>query len=358
MKIAQVTSIYPPSSGGMGKVAEEYTLALRMAGHEVDVFSPDKYPGIFKHGHAAIIPSFLWKLRGYDVIHLHFPFYGSDHFVALASLIWQTPLVITYHMKNQGSGFLRFLFLVHKFWEWFVMWRASAILISSLDYACSIKLKHRNLISMPFWVDTEKFHSEGRVESRNILGVSTNQIVFLFVGALDDAHYFKGVDVLLYACSKLQLEDHWQLIIVGDGNLKNKFEVMARDLDLEKKVLFAGKVSDSDLPDYYRAADIHILPAVDRSEAFGLVTLEAAASGRASIVSDLPGVRTLVEHQRTGLVIPVNDAQELMVALTWLAQHKNKILEFGQNARKMAVDKYCKQVILQKLQEIYKGGKV
>ena len=133
---------------------------------------------------------------------------------------------------------------------------------------------------------------------------------------------------------------------------------MARAKNLEKKVLFTGKVSDKDLPDYYRAADIHILPAIDRSEAFGLVTLEAAASGKASVVSDLPGVRTLVEHQKTGLVIPVNDAQALVVALTWLVQHKDKISEFGQNARKMAVDKYSKQIILQKLQQIYKGGKV
>ncbi|PIX61983.1 hypothetical protein CO057_03330 [Candidatus Uhrbacteria bacterium CG_4_9_14_0_2_um_filter_41_50] len=358
MKIAQVTPIYPPAPGGMGKVAEDYTLAFRAAGHEVDVFFPDKYPGIFKHGHAAIVPSFLWKLRSYDVIHLHFPFYGSDHFIALASLIWKTPLVITYHMKNQGSGFLRFLFLVHKLWEWFVMWRASAVLVSSLDYARSVKLKHKNLISMPFWIDTEKFHSEGKIESRNKLGISINQIVFLFVGALDQAHYFKGVDILLNACSKLRLDNSWQLIIVGDGNLKVRFEDLARAKNLEKKVLFTGKVSDKDLPDYYRAADIHILPAIDRSEAFGLVTLEAAASGKASVVSDLPGVRTLVEHQKTGLVIPVNDAQALVVALTWLVQHKDKISEFGQNARKMAVDKYSKQIILQKLQQIYKGGKV
>lgn len=377
MKIAQVTPIYPPALGGIGQVAGDYTNILRAEGYEVDVFTVGKIDqesgvrnqerkrnklyksrGVFSYGHAAIIPSLLWRLRGYDLIHLHFPFYGSDLFVALASLIWKTPLVITYHMKNKASGLLRFLFTFHKLWQWFVFWRASAVLVSSLDYARSAKLKHRNLVAMPFWVDVGIFHSEGKIESRHKLQIPIQPFVFLFVGGLDDAHYFKGVDVLIEACSKLRIEYPWRLIIAGDGNLKSKYENLSKERNLESKITFVGRVSDLELPDYYRSADVHILPAIDRSEAFGLVTLEAASSGRPSVVSDLPGVRTLVEHQNTGLIVPINNPQALMVALTWLSQHKDKMLEFGQNARKMAVDKYSKAVIVDKLQEVYRRCKL
>lgn len=383
MKIAQVTPIYPPALGGIGKVAHDYTQALFELGHAVEVFTVleeqtsnirrststilsrkdmfetqpkiNKFKGIFRHGHAAIIPSLLWKLRGFDVIHLHFPFYGSDLFVALAAFIWRTPLVITYHMRNKAHGWLRFLFLVHKLWEWFIFSRASAVMVSSKEYADSVKLKHRRLTVMPFWVDTDKFYPYGKQEARHQLCMPPDSIDIIFVGALDDAHYFKGVDVLLRACSALPDFFSWQLQIIGDGNRKAFYKKISEQLGLQNRVHFLGRVDDDKLCEYYRAADIHVLASIDSSEAFGLVTLEASSSGVPSIISDLPGVNTLVLDKKTGLLVAPNNDSELITALIWLLQYPKLRKVFGDNARLLVEERYAKKKILKKLVDLYEA---
>ena len=76
--------------------------------------------------------------------------------------------------------------------------------------------------------------------------------------------------------------------------------MLARARGLAARVHFAGGVADESLPRYYRLADIHLLPSTARAEAFGLVGLEAAASGVPTIASSLPGVRTIVVTTRPG----------------------------------------------------------
>ncbi|MBU1126377.1 glycosyltransferase, partial [Patescibacteria group bacterium] len=149
-----------------------------------------------------------------------------------------------------------------------------------------------------------------------------------------------------------------KLLLVGGGNREKMLRSIARELDIEDKVIFAGFVSQEDLPDYYRSADAHILPAIDQSEAFGLVTLEAGATGIPSFVSALPGVRTLVLHRETGLHIPVNNVEGLSLALQWALEHREKCLVLGLNARQRVLEKYAKETCLGRLHALYKGGKL
>ena len=82
MKIAQVTPVYPPR-GGIGTVAKEYTDGLRAEGNKVMVFTPTYIKGLY-WGNAALMPKFLWQLKGFDIIHLHYPFYGGAFFTFIA----------------------------------------------------------------------------------------------------------------------------------------------------------------------------------------------------------------------------------------------------------------------------------
>ncbi|RMD51869.1 glycosyltransferase family 1 protein [Candidatus Parcubacteria bacterium] len=351
MRIAQVTPIYPPKIGGMGKVAAEFSRVLSAAGYKVKVFSPDTNPGIFRYGHASITPSYLWELRNFDVIHMHYPFYGSDLFVALAARLWKKPLIVSYHMENKASGILSLLFFIHKIWRGFVLHSANTILVSSFDYARSIGLRSDNLLEVPFWIDEHKFEKtrQNTIVKKQKFG---DDFVFIFVGGLDKAHYFKGVDVLLRACEQLPPEG-WKLLIVGDGDLKNEYESMAKKYNLSDKVIFTGRVSDKELPSLYALSDAHILPAIDESEAFGLVTLEAAASGLPSIVSDLPGVRTVVEPEKTGLLVKPADVSSLKNRMIQLLSDKNKAKQMGQSARRRVEKKYAQSVVERRILDIY-----
>ena len=95
-------------------------------------------------------------------------------------------------------------------------------------------------------------------------------------------------------------------MVGGDGEWRTEYEAQAR-ASLGDRVRFVGDVADETLPDYYRAADALALPSIDRTEAFGLVLLEALACGTPVVASRLPGVRTLVDDGRTGFLVDPGD---------------------------------------------------
>lgn len=357
MRIAQVTPVYPPR-GGIGTVAQEYEHQLREAGDDVEVFTPRYDQPIVKWGNAALMVNLLWRLRGFDVIHLHYPFYGGAIFAALASFFWRIPLVVTYHMKTKADGWLGLVFILHRqLLEPLIMHQASAVLVSSRDYADSVHFAHPRLEELPFGVDAERFSPGDGSAVRKKFGIPDDAFVFLFVGGMDDAHYFKGVDHMLRAFSKLPEDECWHAVFVGAGNRLADYERLAAELELQNCVHFAGFVSSEDLPSYYRAADIHLLPSIDRSEAFGLVTIEAASAALPSIVSDLPGVRTLVDPGATGLIVRPGDQDSLVSALKEVLRRED-VAQMGAAARKRVLEGYDRQLVVQKLQSIYQRAKV
>jgi len=141
-------------------------------------------------------------------------------------------------------------------------------------------------------------------------------------------------------------------MIVGDGDLRSGYEKLAKDLGIGERVIFAGKVVDDDLPKYYNLADIFVLPSISRSEAFGLVVLEAMACAKPVIVSDLPGPRTLVSNN--GLKVKINDVNHLSDRLLILLRNKELAQKFGANGQEKVLEQYNWPKIAQKLVEIYK----
>ncbi|MFA6522265.1 MAG: glycosyltransferase family 4 protein [Patescibacteria group bacterium] len=359
MRIAHITCVYPPDFGGIGTVAESQVQALQDAGEDVVVFHPKNTKPNFSFGHAAMIPSLLLRLRGFDVLHLHYPFYGSDVLVVLASILWRIPLVVTYHMKTKSTGWQGWFFEFHRrLLEPRILRRAKAVFVSSLDYAGSVGLVHKNLVECPFWVDETLFTPGGDSRRAQYLA-NPNRLAFLFVGGLDDAHYFKGMPIFLRACARLSLERPWEVLVVGDGNRKKEFEGEALRLGVGDRFHFLGRVPTDELPIVYRSADVHMLPSTDRSEAFGMVSLEAAASGLPSIVSDLPGVRTLVAPGRTGFVVPPGDVEALVEKMRWCLDHQKEVEELGQSARLRVEEYYGKTAGMARLLETYHSlGKI
>lgn len=371
MRIAQVTPVFPPYRGGIGTVAEDYTEAMRRRGAEVTVFTPSygrglggeradqvqRMTGVIQFGNAALVPTLFWRLRDYDVIHLHYPFYGGALFAMLAAKLWRKRFVLTYHMKTKGSGLLWFMFWLHRLLlEPIILWAADVVLVSSFDYAESVGLRHARLAELPFGVDTQVFCPGKCMYARDYLGIERETPLFLFVGGLDEAHYFKGVEVLLQACAKLPKDLDWHVLVAGGGNLLADYQAQAIRLGVAHRVHFPGRVSFEGLPKVYRDADVHLLPSIDRSEAFGVVTLEAGASGLPSIVSDLPGVRTLVAPEETGLIVPPEDVSALSCAMRRLLDSPSERQAWGQNARQRVSEHYDKDVLFDRLYKIYQTG--
>ena len=371
--IAQIVCTYPPYRGGMGKVAYEYTERLRDRGYNVHVFTTRQHvdvedpeyvhriPSVIHVGNAGVMPSLYRRLSGFDVIHLHYPFYGgAEPVIVRKALRHNQGLVMTYHMDATADGMKGLLFHAHRrvLFPW-IIGRTDRILVSSEDYAKTSALADVDGVMdrveiHPFGIDLELFHPGKEDEFKQRLGARMDVPTFVFVGGLDSAHHFKGLPVLIEALDQIA-DLSWQLLVVGDGNLRPSFEATVRARGLSDRVLFLGNVADRDLPRVYRCADIHVFPSTRRAEAFGLVALEAAASGIPSIASSLPGVRTVVQDGNTGLLVPPEDVCELVKAMTLLIERPDVRQRFGVAARDRAEQSFAWNPLVTQLETTYRS---
>lgn len=363
MRVAIITPVFPPYRGGIGTVVALDAESIRRLGATVDVYTPAynkakerdrkqqgatmagvyRLKSMMEWGNAAVLPSLITRLKGYDLIHLHYPFFGSDIITAFAAKLYGIPLVVTYHMHPKASGILGLTFRIYqRVLQPIIFHYARAILVSSKDYADEHHIHHRDLVVHPFGVDTIQFAPEDKKDALPTI---------VFVGGLDAAHYFKGVDVLLTACSLMTAP--YRLLIVGDGEHRPIFEAMAKNFGITNHVQFLGAVSFEDLPDVYQSADVHVLPSIDQSEAFGIVTLEAMASGIPTVVSNLPGARSLVVQEETGLIVEPKDASALALALDRFCNDRIFAKACGEKARERVCAQYDDTLLAKRLFEVY-----
>ncbi|MFN8642812.1 MAG: glycosyltransferase family 4 protein [Candidatus Binatia bacterium] len=332
MRVAHIAPVFPPYRGGMGTVAYHQARALAAAGASVTVFTPRaatprqvppdvtlvELPALAARGNAACLPQVLWRLGGFDVAHLHYPFFGTAELLAARRLGGGPRLVLQYQMDVVGVHWKARLFQAHRrFLLPGILRVADAIVVTSHDYAASSFLApalpalERKLVAIPGGVDLGAFSpGADRAALRARLDLPDRPTVF-FLARLDRAHYFKGLHVLIEALA--QLPDA-ELVVGGDGEWRRDYEAQAR-ARLGERVRFVGEIPDDALPDYYRAADALALPSIDRTEAFGLVLLEALACGTPVVASRLPGVRTLVDDGRTGFLVEPGDPIDLAARL-------------------------------------------
>jgi D-inositol-3-phosphate glycosyltransferase len=116
-----------------------------------------------------------------------------------------------------------------------------------------------------------------------------------------------GVEVLIHAWTSGDLRRYADLAVVGDGPLRAELQDVAH---ADASIRFMGRLSDAELPEIYRSADVFVLPTVS-GEGYGLALAEALASGLPAIVTDDGAPRELVEHLENGLIVPPDDASTL-----------------------------------------------
>lgn len=167
---------------------------------------------------------------------------------------------------------------------------------------------------VPPGVDHAFFSPGSRRGARQALGLG-DEPVLLFVGRIQP---LKGVDVAVEALSRLR-DPRARMLIVGgsSGTEGDNHAAEVRDLitdrGLDNRITMVPPQPHHVLSTYYRAADVTIVPS--RSESFGLVALESAACGTPVVASDVGGLRTLVDHGRTGLRVPGRDPDDFAVAV-------------------------------------------
>lgn len=369
MQIAQIIGTFPPLHGGMGYICSHNSLQLAKRGHDVTVFTLhydrtvyDSDPEGFqivrlktpvKYGDAGMVPQLYRMLDSFDIIHLHYPFFGAAEYVYLASILKQKKYFMTYHMDVHGNTGLKQL--VIGAYEPLLLKRivtgASGICSPGNRYLKSTKagaiVPWDKVTSVGYGgVDVDRYRP-GPKDSALVkkYGIE-NKKVALFVGNLIP---FKGLHILINAIAGIP-DGNLVLLVVGGGYHEKEYRRQVKDLGLEKRVIFAGPQSpDHDLPAYYNLGDFLVLPST-HSESFGLVILEAMASGKPVITSYLPGPSQLIDHGVDGLISEIGSKEHLKQNILDITSDMGRCKRMGKVARQKVISKYTWEQIGEQLE--------
>lgn len=292
----------------------------------------------------------LRRLSGqsFDIFHLHVP--NVTMLLALATIRCDVPLVITYHSDIVRQ---RWLYGLVRPFERIVFERASRLLATSPPYVEGSRVLEQYAEKVdvcPFGIDPEPLVNPSEVARRfrDSLASRCGQPLWLCVGRL--VHY-KGFDVALRALAHLP----GKLLMVGGGALETRLRDLARRLQVANRVEWHSCLTDAELAGAYHAATALWLPSNARSEAFGLVQVEAMASGCPVVNTDIPGsgVPWVSRHEETGLTVPMNDPGALADASRRLLTETGLRERLVRCGRERAVERFGHSTMASRSLEVY-----
>nr|CRH06519.1 putative GT4 [Candidatus Magnetococcus massalia] len=172
-------------------------------------------------------------------------------------------------------------------------------------------------------------------------GVTKSKDIFL-IGVVGRLSEEKGQSTLLYALAKLDLPDlQWKLIVIGDGAQRERWQVLACTLGIESRISWLGNQPLEVVYRWMHAMDLLVVPS--RYEGFGLTAAEGMATSTAVIASDVDGLREIVVPEESGLLVPPDDVDALVQALSWMVQHPVQRTVMGCRGRRVVAQKFSQE---------------
>jgi rhamnosyl/mannosyltransferase len=365
MKILQVVKLYYPWIGGVEKVVQQIAEGLnRKNNFEIEVLccnherkgKEEKINGVKIHRASSF--GIFWGMpisfdffrlfkkltKKVDIIDFHHPFPLGDLGIFLFRP--KAKLIVHYHSDIVRQSILEFFF---KFFILHALKKAEKIIVSNPNLIKSSpylqKFKGKCEI-IPFGVDLEKFRKFDLEKVRKIKEKYGKFV--LFVGRLN---YYKGLHYLIDAMKDVKAN----LVIIGEGPEKSNLKSQIANLKLENKIFFLPFQPEDELVNYYRACDVFVLPSIFKSEAFGLVLIEAMACGKPVISTELgTGTSFVNRNGVTGFVAPPKDSKALAEAINKILSDKELAQKFGKNAENLVIENFSLQKMIEKTKSIYK----
>jgi glycosyltransferase involved in cell wall biosynthesis len=350
---------YPPHMGGMEVYLQQLVsgqskvmdvaviVANDLRRTQIEVVDGVKISRVLSLGVLAsmpITPTMAWHIRQdtADLVHLHMPNPGAA--LSLLATRHKGELVITHHADTLGRKQLRRLSdpLVRR-----VMERCGAIIVTSkryLDSSDELAPFHDKCHIIPLGIDPTRFEGDG-IGARQGIRAKYGDRLILAVGRLVP---YKGFEYLI----RSMVNVNGTLLLVGEGPLRESLLNCIRKYGVQDKVVLLGHVDD--IAQYYKAASIFVIPSITRAEAFGVVQMEAMASGIPVINTDIPsGVPEVSVHGKTGLTVPPKDPETLANAITLLLDNPALRLQFGEAARERVRDKFSVGKMVAQTMNVY-----
>lgn len=368
LKILEINKAYFPHVGGIESLVKQYSEELRPYGTEivtlvcqssraaskkeringVKVIRAGSFGTYFS---CPISLSFLYYFRKLsqkaDIVHINLPFPLADLGLLLSGfkgkvfVSWHSDIV---KQKKILAFYKPLLNTLLKRAD--IIFTATEGHIDGSDFLPEYREKCRIL---PYGITPEDYLSIRRKPILTEKLTDKNSVKVFFTGRLV---YYKGVNVLLEAFENVS---GCELFIAGTGELEEKLQNYAVSEGLENKVHFLGFLPDEELKQAYADCDIFVLPSVAKSEAFGIVQLEAMVYGKPVINTLLPsGVPHVSIHGETGLSVPPSDPTALAKAINRLAADKELREKLGKRAAERVREKFNEKDVIRRLYDYFK----
>lgn len=289
-------------------------------------------------------------LPKFDLLHLHVWNPASCRYGFLAA--GKAPLVITEHDPFPLKGLKSSLknFLLRRVDAIIVASYAARELVLQQDSSLGSRIAViPNGIDIDEWKALARFDAEGagsRYEFRrkNFNCKGTEKIIL----CVAELHERKGQKYLIEAMKSFDSGfPVVRLMLVGDGSMRKYYEKLARSLG--DRVKFLGR--HKDIPRLMAASDIFVLPSI--REAFGLVILEATASGIPVVGSRTGGIAEIIEHGKTGLLAEPANSEDLALKIRTLINNPETCRQFVAAAQMRLEEKYDAKTMAMKTAEVY-----
>jgi len=373
-RICFLSPRFYPFTGGVEVFSYELTRRLVKRGYEIQVLTtdfesrpgPDLVDGIKVQRYR--IPFFAFRTPIIPHIPLRIPFRECDliHVIStyptltdLAIIVGKTlgkPVLVTHQLDGGADDWVgrSATKLYHQIIASPLIRLTDRVVATSHSYASTSPILQpilERVEVIPNAVDETTFNPD--VEGSKITekyGLQRTRNV-LFVGRLVP---YKGVEYLLSAIETLRHDlPEIHLIIVGDGELKEKLIQQAVSLGIRENVTFTGHLPNSELPPFYASSDLTVLPSISRLEAFGIALLEAMACGKPVVASSIPGVIEVVEDGVTGYLTPPRDARALAGAISKIIGNKRLAERMGREARRRIEENYTWRRVAHSYERLY-----
>ena len=295
----------------------------------------------------------------YDVFNPHFAYYAWGP--VTQSAIHEIPIVTHFHgpwayesrVEHHGP-FKHIRFALQKTIENRVYRSSDQFIVLSSSFQKVLEddygVPEDRIHVIPGGVDVHRFHPTEDVEMvRRELGLPQDRIILVSVRRLARR---MGLDRLVHAVSVLRRDfPNLLTIVVGTGDLENELRSLVSELNLEEHIWFVGKVSDAQLPRYYQAADLSVVPSV-AFEGFGLITIESLACGTPVLGTPVGGTSEILRGLSQGLLSNGTSTMDLVEGIGTVLSHPSR-LPSSLQCREYVMKHYTWDVIIPLIEDVF-----
>ncbi len=367
IRIIEVNKAYFPHTGGIETLVKQYSQDLQKNGFEVntlvcrddfgkayheiiDNINVTRAGSLGTYFSCPLSLSFIKFFRkmseNADIIHIHVPFPLAD--LALLLSGYKGKVIISWHSDVVKQ---KKLLVLYKPLLKYLLNRADCILVATKGHIKGsewLKEYKSKCKILPYGINPDNYSNIHRRSILEEISSNPDGIKVFFTGRLV---YYKGVDTLIKAFRKVN--SNCELFIAGTGVLENQLKEMAYKYGLSERVHFLGFLPEEQLKQAYSDCDIFVLPSVARSEAFGIVQIEAMFYGKPVINTNLEsGVPYVSIHGKTGLTVQPENSVQLAKAINFLCENKSIREKFGKSARERVLTVFNENNIIKKLCKI------